>query len=69
MQEFHLKWSPNDLKSYNMKRKVIVDSGTSFLLLPLDDLTELLEEITEKTEMKFLMDIIPYAWCSEDQYN
>lgn len=69
MKEFNLKWGPDDSQAYVMHKKVIVDSGTSFLLLPRDDLDNLLAEITAKTQMNFLMDIIPYAWCSEEQYN
>ena len=52
-----------------MRRNLIVDSGTSFLLLPLNDLKELLEVIEFETHLQFMIDIIPYSYCSQEQYN
>ena len=69
MSEFHLKYGPHDTRNQNYRRDVIVDSGTSFVLLPTNDLYDLLDGIEQESGMLFIIDIIPYTWCSEDQYN
>ena len=52
-----------------MRRDIIVDSGTSFLLLPLKDLKVVLAALEEETAMEFMIDVIPYSWCTEEQWS
>jgi len=69
MQSFELSWGQNGTKSLNMRRDLIIDSGTSFLLLPLQYLKILLDSIAEESGMEFMIDVIPYAWCSDEQWS
>ena len=70
MQSFDLRWKESSKanRQLSMRRDLIVDSGTSFLLLPLHDLKALLDVFEEDSKMQFQIDVIPYAWCTEDQW-
>ena len=70
MQSFDLRWKePSKAnRQLSMRRDLIVDSGTSFLLLPLHDLKALLDVFEEDSKMQFQIDVIPYAWCTEEQW-
>ena len=57
-----------NLKGHNFSlfhsRSIIVDSGTSFNLIPQQDLDILLKEFEKQLGFNFLYDIIPYTLCT-----
>ena len=48
-------------------RRLIVDSGTSFNLMPETDLTKLLSYFESSLNLQFTFDMVPYAVCSHNQ--
>ena len=49
------------------KKDVIVDSGTSFFLMPDSDLNTYLDALKEKTGISFEVDTVPQGTCTYDQ--
>ena len=48
-------------------RSLIVDSGTSFNLLPETDMTKLLSYFEESMDLHFTFDMVPYTVCTLNQ--
>lgn len=51
-------------------RSLIIDSGTSFIMIPRNDLVEFLEIFKGYTNMTCILGrIIPNCFCTDDQYS
>ena len=51
-------------------RPAIIDSGTSFLFMPMNDTKALLQELSARLNLTFYLKGIPYVLdCNEGAYN
>lgn len=63
----HLHFETGGDKQYLFPgRSLIVDSGTSFNLMPENDLNVLLEHFERSMGLQFEFDVVPYAGCTLD---
>ena len=64
----HLHFDLDGDKQYLFPgRSLIVDSGTSFNLMPENDLFKLLSYFESSIGLQFELDVVPYAVCTRDQ--
>lgn len=64
----HLHFEIGGEKQYLFPgRDLIVDSGTSFNLMPENDLNKILSYFESSMNLNFIMDVVPYTICSLNQ--
>jgi hypothetical protein len=64
----HLHFEIGGEKQYMFPgRDLIVDSGTSFNLMPENDLNKMLSYFESSMNLSFILDVVPYTICSLNQ--
>jgi hypothetical protein len=67
MDKMSFKFGDNDEDAWSTHNKqIIIDSGTSFNLMPSDDLKPMLEQIEENMDIQCELDVIPICGCPGD---